>query len=100
MLMEGNLESFAYFLIYDLRELNSLDYFEKGMSILTVLVSVLFFWYTFLGYFIVKIVEKNNVQYFFGNYQPTFSGMILISTQLSGFSYFLGMCHILLEKDS
>ncbi len=98
MLMEGNLESFAYFLMYDLRELNSLDYFEKRMSILTVLVSVLFFLYIFLSYFIIKIVEKDNARYFFDNYHTNNYSIALMSSQMNVFSFFLGMCHIMLEK--
>jgi hypothetical protein len=98
MLMEGNLESFAYFLMYDLRELNSLDYFQKKISVLTVFFSVLFFWYTFLYYFIIKIVEKDNARYFFDNYHTNNYSMALMSSQINVFSYFLGMCHIMLDK--
>ncbi len=98
LLMEGNLESFSYLFIFDITHLNSKNYWQKGVNILTVALFTIFFLYLISWFFVIKIIQKNKASHFFDNFQTNIKGIVFRTIECGILNFCLGACHILLES--
>ncbi len=96
MLMEGNLESFSYYFIFDCLNLHHHNPFQKCLNFLTLFCFFCFCWYVASWYFIIKVTEKEDSKYFFGNYHSNFISMLHLTFESNMLNLCLGACHILM----
>ncbi len=98
MLIEGNLESFSYFFTFDCVNLNSFNFWQKALNLLTLILFAAFLTYIIVWYVLVKLVQRQNSNHFFSNYHTNNQALISITLESSVLNFSLGACHVLLQS--
>lgn len=98
MIMEGNLESFSYFFIFDCINLQQSSTFQRNINLLTILFFFFFFSYIVVWYLIIKIAEGKDAKYFFVNYHLNLESFAHVSFESNLMNFCLAASHLIMEN--
>ncbi len=56
MLMEGNLDSFTYYIVYDCLQMGADEYASEAINIATIFFGFFFIVYIFARFFLIQII--------------------------------------------
>jgi hypothetical protein len=98
MLLEGNIESFTYFIMYDFTQLTSPDSLGKSLNILALVFAFLFFMAVLGGQFIVYFTEGKHSKHFLRGFKVGLPSIWFTTFHTGILNFCFGACHLLMQN--
>ena len=99
MLMEGNLESFTYFIVYDCLQMGGKEHASKIIHFATIFIGFFFFVYVFAAFFLIQILLRSKSKHILTDFKINVNSLLVATMQNGLLSFALGSIHILMENE-